>query len=220
MESVMLIKKYFLTDDDIVIKYKNNSTEKKSLNRVNLKNLIEQLDKQYPFDMENIIKHQDSMYSKIAYITFIMTLIEGIIFLNLLISFEVGTMKNFIICSILSGCCIGIHLLYLLISVVILLKLKKKYKICLGKSLLKSKYEILFGSIDEKEPKARKKAKEVKNKDTKVINKDTKVKSNENDKKELTKEEIEKKQAKKKKAKAKKRKAKKNGTRPAKKKTK
>lgn len=137
------IKKYYLTDNKIVIKYVDNKIKQQNLNCTNLKKLMNQLDKQYNFDINMVDNDKDLSYTIITYVTFIACLIEGIIFLNLLISFEVGHMKQFMISSILSGLCIISYFIYLLISLIKLQKINKKYKICVGKEILNDKYSFL-----------------------------------------------------------------------------
>lgn len=145
MEKKSAIKKYFLTDDSLVIKYKGGKKENEKLNKVNLKKLIDILNKQFPFTTEEIINRQDNLYSTIAYISLIITLLEGIIFLNLLISFEVGQMKKFIVCSILSCVCIGLHFIILLVAFILLRILKRKLRCSSDRDRVVSKYFNLFG---------------------------------------------------------------------------
>ena len=236
MENVSAIKKYSLTNENIVIKYKKGKNERQNLNKFNLKNLIDKLKKQYPYSTSEIISKEDNLYSLIAYISLIITLIEGIVFLNLLISFEVGQMKKFVVCSILSCTCICIHFIFLFINFILLNILKKKCNNALGVEAL-VKYVSLYGELtDEEEVEVKEKKKVNKPKKTKkpkkpkkskkatkkkeekeeikeekpkkeVKVKEVKVKTKEDEEKELVK-----KQNRKKKAKARKRKAKKAGT--------
>lgn len=182
MENVGSIKKYFFTNDEIVIKYKNKSIEKKKINRLNLKKLSDSLEKQYDFNIETVMNKQDYMYSLIAYVSFILTLLEGIIFLNLLIAFEIGRMKQFIVCSILSGVCIFIQFVFLLITMIIMRKLNKKYKICIGKEIVLARYNSLVDNSEKieeviediKVEKPKKKKVEIKDNDFEVLDKEIK----------------------------------------------
>lgn len=213
MENVSLIKKYFLTNDEMVIKYKNKKVETKKINSKNLKYLSDALENQYKFDTETVLQKQDNMYSSVTYVSFIITLLEGIIFLNLFIAFEIGLMKQFIVCSILSAICISTHFIYLIVSMILMRILKKRYKICLGKDDVRSKYEFLAAS----EKKIEKLKEEVAEAKEEVADAKEKIKNIKKSK--LTDEEKQKKRKedRKKKAKAKKRKARKTGTKQAKK---
>ena len=139
-----MVRSYYLTKNKIVIKYSNGKKEILDLNPEILMEVINNLDGQIDYTLEEVSKHEDAVYRRLSNLLAMLTLIQCILTYFVFASFTH---------AFIAGIFIGIALSFVLlissfvITIININKLKtcsKQYKVYEGRENLVKEYNYLL----------------------------------------------------------------------------
>ena len=139
----MKVKSYYLTKRSIVVKDFDNKTIILDLNRMNLMEVINSLDEQIDYKVDDVITLEDKTYLKLINILGLFTFIQVIFLYVAFLSFTKASYIGLIIAIISSLLLILASFTFTIISVIKIRTYKNKYRVYEGRELLQNKYNSL-----------------------------------------------------------------------------
>lgn len=139
----MKVKSYYLTKKSIVCKDYDNKTIILDLNRMNLMEVINSLDSQIDYKVEDVIKEEDKEYLKLINILGLFTFIQVIFMYVAFLGFTKASYLCLIIAIVSSLLLILASFTFTIISVIKIRSYKNKYRFYEGKQILLNKYNSL-----------------------------------------------------------------------------
>ena len=139
-----MVKSYYLTKNKIIVRYSNGKKEVLDLNPETLMEVINNLDNQIDYTMEEVAKNEDDIYRKLANLLAMLTLIQCLLTYLVFASFTHAFVIGMIIGIALSFALLVTSFVITIVSVNKIKGCKKQYKIFEGRENLVQKYNYLL----------------------------------------------------------------------------
>lgn len=139
-----MVKSYYLTKNKIIVKYSNGKKEILDLNPETLMEVIDNLDHQIDYTLDEVSKREDEIYRKLANLLAMLTLIQCLFTYLVFVSFTHAFVIGMIIGIALSFALLLASFIITIVSVSKLKGCKKKYKVYEGREFLTTKYNYLL----------------------------------------------------------------------------